>query len=127
MYQTTGLRTWNLHANDLDEMVRFYQEVLGAQDLIWQTNEGIRVARMRIGETGVGLFDAAAREHPRVPHHTIQFTGGPATPEELVELLQSKGVKVDQSRRHGDGSGYSVHIWDPSGNRIELSTDPPAA
>jgi len=25
---------------------------------------------------------------------------------------------------HGNGPGYSVYVYDPCGNRIELSTDP---
>ena len=126
MYKIAGLRTWNLHADDLEEMVRFYQDVLGGTDLVRQTNEGIAVARLRVGETGIGLFDASSRHHPRVPHHTFNFDG-PRDPDVMVEELKAKGVKIDSIRPHGDGPGFSVHIFDPCGNRIELSTDPPSS
>ncbi len=31
---------------------------------------------------------------------------------------------VDRIRPHNDGRGYSIYVIDPSGNRIELSSDP---
>jgi hypothetical protein len=31
---------------------------------------------------------------------------------------------VENVRMHGTGPGYSVYVYDPCGNRIELSTDP---
>jgi len=32
--------------------------------------------------------------------------------------------KVENIRMHGNGPSYSVYVYDPCGNRIELSTDP---
>ena len=37
--------------------------------------------------------------------------------------LESKAIKTDGMRMHGQGPGYSVYVIDPSGNRIELSKD----
>ena len=42
----------------------------------------------------------------------------------MVRELEAKGVKVENVRMHGAGPGYSVYVYDPCGNRIELSTDP---
>jgi catechol 2,3-dioxygenase-like lactoylglutathione lyase family enzyme len=117
------LRSWNLNATDLEETVRFYKDVLGAEETGRQTIAGAGVARLRLGEQGIGLFDAATGDRPGVPHHT--FSGdGPATADELVKSLEDRGVKVDGIRVHGEGPGYSVYVNDPSGNRLELSVDP---
>jgi predicted enzyme related to lactoylglutathione lyase len=114
------LRSWNFHADSLDEMTRFYRDVLGAELGATQTIAGVKVARLRLGETGLGLFDASGKHAPGVPHHTFDI-GGPGDPEELVKELEAKGIKVLDIRRHGGGPGYSIYITDPSGNRLELS------
>ena len=49
---------------------------------------------------------------------------GQGGPEMLVRELEAKGIKVDNTRQHGDGPGYSVYINDPSGIGTELSCDP---
>jgi predicted enzyme related to lactoylglutathione lyase len=115
------LRSWNFHADSLEEMTRFYGDILGAELRTMQTIGGVKVARLRLGETGLGLFDASKERLPGVPHHTFEIEG-PSDPEELVKELQAKGAKVDGIRRHGNGPGYSVYVIDPSGNRLELST-----
>jgi hypothetical protein len=81
---------------------------------------------MRIGKSGIGLFDASEIKAPGVPHHTINFEG-PTTPEAMVQELAERGIKVENIRLHGEGPGYSVYVTDPSGNYLELSTDPPRA
>jgi len=123
MFKVTGFRSWNLNADNLDAMIAFYRNVLGAEEGQRQTIGGAAVARLRLGPVGIGLFDAAPGPRPGIPHHTFDFEG-PADAETLVQELEARGVKVEGVRRHGAGPGYSVYINDPSGNRIELSTDP---
>jgi catechol 2,3-dioxygenase-like lactoylglutathione lyase family enzyme len=79
--------------------------------------------RLKLGSTGLGLFDAADGPRPGVPHHTFDFEG-PRDPDTMVQELEAKGIKVEHIRMHGNGPGYSVYVNDPCGNRIELSTDP---
>ena len=81
------------------------------------------MARLSLGNTGIGLFDASEGPRPGVPHHTFDIEG-PEDAKSLVEELESKGLRVENVRQHGDGPGYSVYVNDPSGNRIELSSDP---
>jgi len=116
------MRSWNLHADNLDEMTRFYQAALGAEVKAQQTIAGVKVVRLQAGETGVGLFDAAEKHAPGVPHHTFDIEG-PTDGLELIKELEAKGIKTDGMRLHGQGPGYSVYIIDPSGNRLELSKD----
>ena len=116
------LRSWNFHADNLDAMTRFYQAALGAEVRAQQTIAGVNVIRLRAGETGFGLFDAAEKRAPGVPHHTFDIEG-PSDPKELMKQLEDKGIKVDDVRLHGQGPGYSIYVTDPSGNRLELSKD----
>ena len=117
-----SLRSWNFHADNLDEMVKFYQDVLGAELRTKHTVRGVDVARLQLGGAGLGLFDASQKQAPGVPHHTFDIEG-PDDPEALVKELEAKGIKTDGIRPHGKGPGYSVYVVDPSGNRIELSRD----
>jgi catechol 2,3-dioxygenase-like lactoylglutathione lyase family enzyme len=126
MFKLVELRSWNFHADNLDEMVRFYRDGLGAEEANRHTVGGVPVARMRVGTSGIGLFDASETRAPGVPHHTIQFEG-PTEPQEMVKELADRGIKVENIRVHGEGPGYSVYVTDPSGNYLELSTDPPRA
>ena len=116
------MRSWNFHAENLDQMGKFYQQALGAEVTAQQTIAGVKVLRLRAGETGLGLFDAAEKHAPGVPHHTFDIEG-PGDPQDLIKELEGKGIKTDGTRLHGQGPGYSVYLIDPSGNRIELSKD----
>ena len=100
---------------------RFYQ-LLGAEVHAQQTLAGVKVNRLRAGETGLGLFDASEKQFPGVPHHTFDIEG-PSDSKELIKELEEKRIKVDGTRIHGNGPGYSVYVTDPNGNRIELSKD----
>lgn len=117
-----SLRSWNFHAKNLDEMIGFYQGILGGELRTKHSVAGVDVARLRLGGAGLGLFDASQKQAPGVPHHTFDIEG-PDDPETLVKELEAKGVKTDGIRPHGTGPGYSVYVVDPSGNRIELSRD----
>jgi catechol 2,3-dioxygenase-like lactoylglutathione lyase family enzyme len=122
MFRITGMRSWNLNADNLEEMVAFYRE-LGAEESNRQTIGGAAVARLRLGAHGIGLFDASAGPRPGIPHHTFTCEG-PADPEELSKELGDRGINVESVRREGEGPRYSVYVTDPSGNRLELSVTP---
>ena len=123
MFKLTGLRSWNLNAESLEETVRFYRDVLGVDQIHRHSVAGTEVARLKVGESGVGIFDASEGPRPGVPHHTFEFEG-PGDSDTMVQELEARGVKVVMIRRHGEGPGYSVYVDDPGGNRLELSTDP---
>jgi len=122
-YTVSGLRSWNINAEDLDAAIRFYRDVLGAQETTRHQVAGADVVRLKVGRTGLGVFDARNGPRPGVPHHTFEFEG-PRDPSAMVQELEAKGIKVENIRMHGSGPGYSVYVNDPCGNRIELSTDP---
>jgi predicted enzyme related to lactoylglutathione lyase len=123
MTKMTNLRTWNFNATDLDATVRFYRDVLGAEEAGSHQARGVDVARLKIGNSGIGIFDAPKAPIDGVPHHTFDFNG-PSDPQEMIRELESRGAKVENMRMHGNGPGYSLYLTDPAGNHLELSTDP---
>ena len=126
MFKITGLRSWNLNADDLEAMVAFYRDKLGVEESGRQTIGGAQVVRLRAGAQGVGLFDAAEGARPGIPHHTLNCEG-PADPEVMTKELEARGIAVDSIRNEREGAGYSVYVIDPSGNRLELSVQPNAS
>jgi catechol 2,3-dioxygenase-like lactoylglutathione lyase family enzyme len=124
MFRITGLRSWNLNADNLDDMTAFYEK-LGATESGRQQIGGAAVVRLRAGTQGIGLFDASAGARPGIPHHTFNCEG-PADPAELSRELEQAGIKVESVRVQGEGPNYSVYVTDPSGNRLELAVAPGA-
>jgi catechol 2,3-dioxygenase-like lactoylglutathione lyase family enzyme len=119
----TGMRSWNINADNLDQMVHFYCDILGAEETRRHNVGDALVARLRLAGLGIGVFDAASGPRPGVPHHTLEFEGS-SEMEATIRELESQGVEVEETRVHGEGPGYSLYVTDPSGNRLELSTDP---
>ena len=113
----------NVNAADFDATVQFYEDVLGATVNVRHQVAGVDVARMSLGGVGIGLFDASGGDRPGVPHHTFIMEWGEEM-DATINTLNARGAKVEGTRQHGEGPGYSVYVNDPSGNRIELSTDP---
>ena len=124
MFRITGLRSWNLNADDLNESVSFYA-ALGAVESGRQTIGGANVVRLKAGAQGIGLFDGADGPRPGIPHHTFNCEG-PADPADLTRELEGIGITVDSVRLDREGPNYSVYVNDPSGNRIELAVTPTA-
>jgi predicted enzyme related to lactoylglutathione lyase len=113
----------NVNAEDFDATVKFYEDVLGATVDVRHQVAGVDVTRLQLGGVSIGLFDASGGPRPGVPHHTFVLEWG----EDMaatIKALEERGATVEVTRQHGEGPGYSVYIDDPSGNRIELSTDP---
>jgi predicted enzyme related to lactoylglutathione lyase len=123
MTRMTRLRTWNFNAEDVDATVAFYRDVLGAEETVRHEARPGNVARLKIGTSGIGVFDAKNGPRPGVPHYTFEFDG-PTDPQVMIAELESRGAKVEDLRMHGEGPGYSLYVTDPAGNRLELSTDP---
>jgi predicted enzyme related to lactoylglutathione lyase len=120
MFTLTGFRAWNLNADKREESVRFYHDLLGAEEAQTHTIAGAEVVRMHLAGFGIGLFDANDGARPGVRHHTAEIEG-PADPEVLKKEIEAKGYAVDRIRPHQGGTGYSLYVTDPSGNRVELS------
>ena len=119
----TRFGSLNINAADFDATVKFYQDVLNAQVNVRHEVGGVAVARLGLGGVSIGLFDASQGDRPGVPHHTFVLEWNEDM-DSVIRVLEERGVNIEGTRQHGNGPGYSVYLNDPSGNRIELSTDP---
>jgi catechol 2,3-dioxygenase-like lactoylglutathione lyase family enzyme len=124
MLKVEGLRSVNWNAPDAGTAERFYTEVLGAGLRDRMEIAGAKVAHLMLGKTMIGLFDASSGPRPGVPHHTLEMAW-PGEMQAVVSELEGKGVKVEGTREHRGGPGFSIYVNDPIGNRLELSWDPP--
>jgi predicted enzyme related to lactoylglutathione lyase len=124
MLRAEGMRSINWNAPDPEAAVRFYTEVLGGEVRTRHQVGGVDVVRVRVGDLGIGLFDASKGPARGVPHHTLQM-GWPGDQGEATAALRAAGVAVEETRVHGEGPGFSLYVTDPVGNRLELSWDPP--
>src|SRR4030095_6661754 len=95
-YKVTGLRSWNINAEDFESTVRFYQGVLGAEEGMRHQVGGANVVRLKLGRPGLGLFDAKDGPRPGVPHHTFDFEG-PREPDVMVKELDRKSTRLNSS------------------------------
>jgi predicted enzyme related to lactoylglutathione lyase len=124
VFKVKGIRSWNINADNLDEMVTFYRDFLGGEEGRTATIGGVTVAHVGLGNLTLGMFDASEGPRPGVPHHTLDIEW-PGEADAVIKELESRGVKVDGMREHRENVGYSLYFDDPSGNRVELSTERP--
>lgn len=52
-YKLTGLRSWNINAEDFESVVHFYRDVLGAEETMRHQVAGANVVRLKLGSTGL--------------------------------------------------------------------------
>jgi catechol-2,3-dioxygenase len=111
-----------LRVNNLPEMRRFYQEVLGLEVLgAFGSAVLLRIAEDFGGHTQVlGLFD---RSVPVGPEHTtvdhIAFTIALGEFESERQRLETLGFNVEV-KNHDWVRWRSLYLRDPEGNQVEL-------
>ena len=125
MIRAEGMQSVNWNAPDPAAAERFYTEVLGGKVTTRHQVRGVDVIRIRVGTTGLGIFDASRGPASGVPHHTFRMAWV-ADHAEATAAIEATGVQVVNLRQHGDGPGYSLYVTDPLSNYLELSFDPPA-
>ena len=125
MVQAKAIRTFAINAKDLANAEKFYTEVLGASVVrrIDPTEEQLGRGRVRevdvqVGNFQVHLFDASTAPRAGVPHHTVEIPW--KKKEQNVQALEQSGTRVENTRDHPDGKGYSLYVKDPDGNLWEL-------
>jgi uncharacterized glyoxalase superfamily protein PhnB len=126
MFDIKGLRTFAMSAKDLGKAVDFYTQVLGGEITrkVEPTEEQIRAGQVkevdvRLGNFEVHLFDASIKPREVDPHHTLNIPWQ----EQATALssLKQIGANIEKIRPHRDGINYSINVFDPDGNRWELS------
>ena len=129
MPQAKSLRTFAINAKDMARAEKFYTQVLGGE--VARRIDPTEAERQRgrakevdvqLGNFQVHIFDASNEPRRGVPHHTISI---PWTEKaKAVQELEREGTKVENTRDHPDGKGYSLYVKDPDGNLWELWAAP---
>ncbi|HEY7217667.1 MAG TPA: VOC family protein, partial [Candidatus Binatia bacterium] len=121
-----GIRTFATSAKDLDKAVEFYTKVIGGQIVkrVEPTEDQKRAGQVkevdvRLGNFEVHLFDASIKPREVDPHHTLNIPW--QEQEKALTALKQIGANIEKVRQHRDGVNYSINVFDPDGNRWELS------
>jgi catechol 2,3-dioxygenase-like lactoylglutathione lyase family enzyme len=125
MLQAKAIRTFATNAKDLAQAEEFYTRVLGAEVIrrIDPTEEQLSRGRVKevdvqLGNFQVHLFDASKGPRQGVPHHTIMIPWKPK--DQAIREIEQTGARVENTRDHPDGKGYSLYVKDPDENLWEL-------
>jgi uncharacterized glyoxalase superfamily protein PhnB len=126
MFDIKGIRTFATSAKDLDKAVDFYTKVIGGQIVrkVEPSEEQLQAGQVkevdvRLGNFEVHLFDASIKPRDVDPHHTLNIPW--QEKEKALKSLQEVGANIEKVRPHRDGESYSINVFDPDGNRWELS------
>ena len=126
MFDIKGLRTFAMSAKDLNKAVEFYTNVLGGQITrrVEPTEDQLKAGQVkevdvRLGNFEVHLFDASIKPREVDPHHTLTIPW--QEQEKALKALKDIGANIEKIRPHRDSSNYSINVFDPDGNRWELS------
>ena len=129
MIPVKTIRTFAVNAKELAQAEKFYTRILGGEVVrrIDPTEKQLQRGRVKevdvqLGNFQVHIFDASKGPRPGVPHHTIMIPW--KEKEKAVQELEQAGSKVENTRDHPDGKGYSLYIKDPDGNLWELWVAP---
>ncbi|OGQ52565.1 MAG: hypothetical protein A2W66_11480 [Deltaproteobacteria bacterium RIFCSPLOWO2_02_56_12] len=129
MIPVKTIRTFAVNAKELAQAEKFYTRILGGEVVrrIDPTEEQLQRGRgkevdVQLGNFQVHIFDASKGPRPGIPHHTIMIPW--KEKEKTVQELEQAGSKVENTRDHPDGKGYSLYIKDPDGNLWELWAAP---
>jgi glyoxylase I family protein len=132
-FQLLGIDHVVLRVRDVQRMERFYVGVLGAT--LDRIQHDIGLVQVRVGQSLIDLVpvdSAIGREGGAAPgdegrnvdHFCLRVEpfDGPA----IVAYLRAHGVEAGEPRnRYGaDGTGPSIYLRDPEGNRVELKGPP---
>jgi uncharacterized glyoxalase superfamily protein PhnB len=126
MFDIKGLRTFAMSAKNLDQSVDFYTKTLGGQIVktvepsAEQKKAGqVKEVDVRLGNFEVHLFDASIKPREVDPHHTLNIPW--QEKDQALAALQNIAANIEKVRPHRDGENYSINVFDPDGNRWELS------
>ena len=121
-----------LRVSDLDRMVRFYVDVLGAK--LEKEQDDIGLYQLRAGTSLIDLIPidsklgrmggaAPAAEGRNLDH--VAFRVLPWDGEAILAHLRRHGIEAEIKSRYGaEGDGPSIYLTDPEGNGLELKGPP---
>ena len=118
--RTSGINHVSIHANDLEESVRFYVELLDAIPLD-TPNFGMPVQWLGLGDTQLHLFRRDAE--PQSHHHfgiTVEDLEPVYRRAEAMDAFDRRAYRNHLVELPGDVA--QTYVRDPSGNLMEIDT-----
>src|SRR4051794_6316383 len=117
---TSGINHVSVHANDLQESVRFYVDLLDAVPLD-TPNFGVPVQWLALGNSQLHLFERPGEAQS--PHHfalTVEALEPVYTRAEAMNAFERKSFKHHIIELPGDI--VQTYVRDPAGNLLEIDT-----
>jgi len=111
--KATGLNHVSVHADDIEESARFYEDFFGLLRVA-SPDFGYPVIWLQVGELQIHLFN---RETEAPKHHHFALDVDDYTAAFLE--ARKRGILEGRPRKLPDGA-VQMYVRDPSGNRIEL-------
>jgi len=107
-----------LRVKDMQRMVRFYAEVLGAELVAYRPE--FDMTHLRAGSSMIDLVAGDAGAGRNMDHFCLRVE--PFDEAAILAHLKSHGVALGETRtRYGaEGNGVSIYLTDPEGNQVEL-------
>ncbi|HEY3074619.1 MAG TPA: VOC family protein [Burkholderiales bacterium] len=107
-----------LRVTDMQRMVRFYAEVLGAEFVAYRPE--FNMTHLRAGSSMIDLVAGDAGAGRNMDHFCLRVE--PFDEAAILAHLKSHGVALGETRtRYGaEGNGVSIYLTDPEGNQVEL-------
>ena len=107
-----------LRVRDMEKMVRFYCEVLGAEFVAFRPD--FNMTHVRAGSSMIDMVAMDPGSGRNMDHFCLRVD--PFSESEIVAHLKAHGVAVgDVKTRYGaEGNGASIYLTDPEGNQVEL-------
>ncbi|MGH7928379.1 MAG: VOC family protein [Candidatus Binatia bacterium] len=126
MFDIKGIRTFAMSAKDIEKSVEFYTQTLGGNIVrkVEPTEEQLKAGQVRevdvrLGNFEVHIFDASKGPRAADPHHTLNIPW--QEQDKALEGLRGIGANIEKIRPHRGNDNYSINVFDPDGNRWELS------
>ena len=107
-----------LRVKDMQRMVRFYAEVLGAELVAYRPE--FDMTHLRAGSSMIDLVAGDAGAGRNMDHFCLRVE--PFDEAAILAHLKSHGIAVgDTKTRYGaEGNGVSIYLANPEGNQVEL-------
>jgi uncharacterized glyoxalase superfamily protein PhnB len=126
MFEIKSIRTFAMSAKDIDKSVQFYTKIVGGKVVktVEPNEEQLKAGQVKevdvkLGNFEVHIFDAAKGPRAADPHHTLNIPWQEQA--QALKMLQEAGAMVEKIRPHRGTDNYSINVFDPDGNRWELS------
>lgn len=126
MFEIKSIRTFAMSVKDLNRSVEFYTKILGGK--ITKTvepseeqikNGQVKEVDVKLGNFEVHMFDGSKGPRAPDPHHTLNIPW--QEKETALKRVMEAGAMVEKVRPHRGTDNYSINVFDPDGNRWELS------